>query len=139
MRRAFTLLELVTVLAVIGILAAVTIPRAARYVDGIAVHGAASEVSTACTLARHLAIQRSARASVGFDSAAASIAVHVGPDTVRVLHLGRVHGIRLRATRAAIAYGPTGLGYGASTATVIVARGSAADTIYVSRLGRVRR
>jgi prepilin-type N-terminal cleavage/methylation domain-containing protein len=139
MRRAFTLLELVIVLAAIGILAAVAIPRAARFLDGIVVRGAAGEVSMACTLARHLAIQRSARASVGFDSAAATVAVHVGPDTVRVLDLGRVHGVELRATRAAIAYGPTGLGYGASTATVIVARGSAADTIYVSRLGRVRR
>jgi len=38
-----------------------------------------------------------------------------------------------------MAYAPNGLGYGASNLTVVLRRGSAAETIFVSRLGRVRR
>lgn len=138
MRRAFTVIEMVIVLAIVGVLAAMAAPRAAAYLDRIHVRGAVEEIATACTLARHLAIQRSARAGVRLDGTAGVVVVHVGPDTIRVLHLAATHGVGLRTTRDSIAYGPTGLGYGASTASVVVTRGEAADTLYVSRLGRVR-
>jgi len=38
-----------------------------------------------------------------------------------------------------MAYAASGLGYGASNLRVIVRRGASADTITVSRLGRVKR
>jgi hypothetical protein len=38
-----------------------------------------------------------------------------------------------------MAYSASGLGFGAANMRVIVSRGASADTITVSRLGRVRR
>jgi len=38
-----------------------------------------------------------------------------------------------------MAYAPNGLGYGASNLTLVLRRGERAETLVVSRLGRVRR
>jgi prepilin-type N-terminal cleavage/methylation domain-containing protein len=139
MRQAYTLMEMLIVLTVVGMLAAIAVPSASRYVDRIHVRGAAVELTTACAVARHLAIRRSARASVRLDGERGRVVVHAGADTVRVLDLASTHRVRLESTRDSIAYGPTGLGFGASTATVVLNRGRAAETLFVSRLGRVRR
>jgi hypothetical protein len=69
---------------------------------------------------------------------AATAVVHVGPDTVRHLALGARYGVRLAATRDSMAYVAPGLGHGAANLRVVLTRGLAADTIVVSRLGRVR-
>jgi hypothetical protein len=37
-----------------------------------------------------------------------------------------------------MAFGASGLGYGAANLRVVVRRGAASETVYVSRLGRVR-
>jgi hypothetical protein len=42
-------------------------------------------------------------------------------------------------TRDSIAFYPSGLGYGAANTRLIVSRGAAAETVTVSRAGRVRR
>jgi prepilin-type N-terminal cleavage/methylation domain-containing protein len=139
MRQAFTLTETLITLVIVGLLAAITVPGATRYLDRMHVRGAATELATACAVARHLAIRRSARASLRLDGERGRVVVHVGADTARVLDLAGGHRVRLEASRDSIAYGPTGLGFGASTATVIITRGRAAETLFVSRLGRVRR
>jgi len=139
MRRATTLVELLLVLAILGILGAMVVPSAARLIDRIQVDGAATELSALFAVARHTATLRSAHAAVHLDGARATASVTIGRDTVRAVELLHARGVHLRATRDSVAYGPTGLGYGASTATVIVERGREAETLYVSRLGRVRR
>ena len=48
------------------------------------------------------------------------------------------HGVRLGATRLELRYTPNGLGYGASNTRLTIGRGRSADTVIVSRLGRVR-
>jgi hypothetical protein len=37
-----------------------------------------------------------------------------------------------------MSYAPTGMGYGAANLSVVVRRNAAVETVYVSRLGRVR-
>jgi hypothetical protein len=52
--------------------------------------------------------------------------------------VGAAHGVTLRASRDTLTFAPTGLGHGASNTTIVVSRGRRADTLVVSRLGRVR-
>jgi hypothetical protein len=47
--------------------------------------------------------------------------------------------VRLSTSRDSIAFDVRGLGYGAANLTLVARRGSAAETLVVSRLGRVRR
>jgi hypothetical protein len=52
--------------------------------------------------------------------------------------VGALYGVRLEPSRDSMAYAPSGLGWGGANLRVVVRRGAAADTVVVSRLGRVR-
>ena len=138
MRRAVTIVELAIVLCVFSILSAIAIPRVAGLLDRIHVNGAAQEIESLFSAARHLAIARSAPATVEIDTARRLIRISVGGDTVRVRDLAGTHDVRLSASRVKMSYSPTGFGYGAANLSVVVRRKSAVDTVFVSRLGRVR-
>src|SRR5215207_3431278 len=64
MRRGFTLVELILVLAVAGLLVGVAVPRTRRMLDQVAVHGAAREIAAAHTRARMAAIVRNCAISL---------------------------------------------------------------------------
>jgi Tfp pilus assembly protein FimT len=139
MRRGTTIFELAVTLALLGIAAGVALPRFAGYRDRVAVSAAAASALALLSVARHGAIRRAAVTAVRFDSAATRVIVFADRDTLADRPLGIVHGVRLNATRDSIAYAPNGLGYGAANVRLILTRGAAAETITVSRLGRVRR
>ena len=139
MRRGATLPELILVLAVIAILGAIAIPRAVGLRDRMSVRAATLETISTFALARRWAISRSSRTAITFDTAAAALTVRSFSDTVVRRRLGSSHAGTLSASRDSMAYAPNGLGYGASNLTVVLRRGAAAETIVVSRLGRVRR
>jgi len=139
MKRGFTILETTVVLAIIAILSAIAIPRASGFIDGIEVRSAATEIEALFSTARHVAIARGAQATLDIDAGQGVMSLRVSTDTLQRRELGRAHGVVLRTTRPSITYSPTGVGYGAANLTLIVTRNMAADTIYVSRLGRVRR
>lgn len=137
-RRGFTLPELLIALVVLGIAAGLVLRGAAHLADGAAVRGAAAEVRSAFALARGLAVRRAERAAVGLDTVAATVIVQQRGDTVLRRPLALLYRVRLGATRDSAAYGATGVGYGGSNLRVLVRRGLAAETVVVSRLGRVR-
>lgn len=137
-RQGYSAAELVVVLAIVGVLAAVVVPRASGYLDAIAVRGAAADVVALCAAARATAVSRSAHAAVRFDAEHGRVAVHVRADTLLRRDLAALHGVALAATRDSVAFNPLGLGYGAANARIIVTRGRSADTVWVARLGRVR-
>lgn len=137
-RRGTSLPELLVAVTVAGLLAAIALRGAARIVDEARARGAAADVRTALALARRVAILRAERAAVRFDSTRGSVAVHIRGDTLLSRALGRLHGVRLAATRESTAYGGDGLGFGAANLRVIVRRNAAAETVTVSRAGRVR-
>jgi prepilin-type N-terminal cleavage/methylation domain-containing protein len=136
--RGFNLLELTVALAVVAILSTILLPKAAGFIDAIEVRGAVTEIEALFSVARHIAIARAAQSSLDMDPASGIISVRVGIDTVRKREIASAHGVTLQTTRASITYSPTGIGYGAANLTLIVTRKLSADTIYVSRLGRVR-
>lgn len=138
MRHAFTIIELTVTLCILSILSAIAIPWAGKVLDRVKVRSAAVEIESLFSAARHIAIARAAQATVEIDPVAQSINVSVGSDTVRKRNIGAAHDVLLSASRARMSYSATGMGYGAANLSVVVRRNSAVDTVFVSRLGRVR-
>jgi type II secretory pathway pseudopilin PulG len=132
-----TLPELALVLALTGLLAAVAWPAALRARDRAAVRAASRVVAAAFDAARARALLHGTTATVRLlpDSGAVRLEA---PGWSRRLSIGAPFGVTLHATRTVLAYGPNGLAYGAANLRAIVARPRAADTLWVSRLGRVR-
>ena len=138
MRRAFTIIELTVTLCILSILSAIAIPRMGAILDRVKVRSAAVEIESLFSAARHIAIARGTQATVEIDPRAQSINISVGSDTVRKRDIGMAHDVQLSATRSRMSYSATGMGYGAANLSVVVRRNSAVDTVFVSRLGRVR-
>jgi prepilin-type N-terminal cleavage/methylation domain-containing protein len=137
-KAGFNIIELAIVLSIIAILSAIALPRAAGFIDSMEVRGAVTEIDALFSLARHVAIARAVQSTLDIDPARGMISVRVGPDTMMKREVETAHGVTLQSTRASITYSQTGMGYGAANLTLIVTRSLAADTIFVSRLGRVR-
>lgn len=135
-RAGLTLLELLVTITVIGLLATLAIVRSARILDTVSVRGAQYEVLALFGFARDVALGRQHATAIHIDSTRGTILAADGPDTLTVLRLGE-RGIRVVATRDSMAYNRSGLGYGAANLRLALSRGAAAETVTVSRLGRV--
>lgn len=138
MRHAFTLIELAVTLCILSILSAIAIPLAGRFLDGIYVRGAVIEIESLFSTARHLAIARAGQTTVEIDTAARAIRVSAEGETLRSADIGAEHDVQLSASRARMVYSASGFGYGAANLSVVVRRNSVVDTVFVSRLGRLR-
>ena len=138
MRHAFTLIELAVTLCILSILSAIAIPVTGRLLDGIYVHGAVIEIEALFSTARHLAIARAGQTTVEIDTTVRTIRISAEGDTLRRLDIGADHDVRLSASRTRMIYSASGFGYGAANLSVVVRRNSVADTVFVSRLGRLR-
>jgi prepilin-type N-terminal cleavage/methylation domain-containing protein len=140
MRRGVTLLEMIMVLAMVGILCALAFPRVAGWLDELAVSRATNEVASFYQTARIGAVFHSQRVRLEFD-----------PDTLRAVFEGWPEaeyltwpgparlGVSLMASRVAIRIQPNGLGLGAANTKLVLRRGMAAESLTTSRLGRLRR
>lgn len=136
--KGFTLLELLVVLTVTGILLAIGLPRARLTVDRTVVRSAASDVRATLGLARTLALAGHTVIVVDVDSGEGLLRIRHGPNVLARRAVERAHGVELRATRDSLSYDPYGMGRGAANLSVILRRGLAAETVFVSRLGRIR-
>lgn len=139
--RGVTLLELLIVLVLIGIAASIVVPPMGRALDRAAVQEGAERYGTLHETARHLAIARGRHARVELDSARreAIIALRRSPtawDTLDIRPLGRAS---FTASRIIVTFSPIGIGFGASNTTIAFTAGVAAETLTVSRTGRLRR
>ena len=137
-RAGFTLVEQTVVITVLGVLAAIAIRSIGRQLDRIAVRSAAREARDVFAAAREFAVARGVRTAVQIYPLSAEVSAHAAADTILARPLGALHGVTLSTSRDSMAYSPSGLGYGASNLRIIVVKNAAAETVTVSRLGRVR-
>ena len=138
MRRGATIIELAVTLGILSILSAIAIPWMGEILDRMKVRSAALEIESLFSAARHIAIARAAQATVEIDPVAQAISISVGSDTVRKRKIGAAHDVQISATKPRMSYAATGMGYGAANLSVVVRRNASVDTVFVSRLGRVR-
>jgi Tfp pilus assembly protein FimT len=139
MRRGVTLPELVMVCTLVGLTAGVAVPRLHGLVDHLRLRQAGHEAAAAVTLARAAAIRRASFARVVVDGRAGEVRVESGADTLYRRNLRAQHRVELRTSRDTITFAPNGLGFGAANATIVVSLRARAETVTVSRLGRMRR
>ncbi len=136
--RGFTMVEITVVLAIAAVLFAIVLPKAWIFVDGIEVRGAVTEIESLFSLARHAAIARGTQVNLDLDPSRGTVTVRSGTEIIRSRDVALAHGVILSTSRTSITYSPIGVGYGAANFSMVVKRNKAADTIVVSRLGRVR-
>lgn len=138
MRQAFTLPEVLLVLALGGIVFGIAVPRLSGTLDRIEVAAAASHIAAAHQRARLVAVTQSLVAVLSVDSLALTIRrrdlatplwSEAGPAAYRVLLTSPPH---------QFTFSPEGFSIGLSNATIHLARGNATRTVIISRLGRVR-
>ena len=138
-RCGSTLVEQLVMMSVVGVLAGAGITGAARLLDAAWVHITARDISDLFALAREAATSTGMRTAVRLDASAGRIAVHSFSDTIARYDVVSHGGVRLETSRDSMAYAPSGLGFGAANLRVVLRKGASAETLTVSRLGRVRR
>lgn len=136
--HGYTVLELVIVLSISGLLMAIAIPRAQLMLDRVAVRAAAGDVLATLSTARILALAGNAAVAVDIDSVTGTLRVRRGSEVLLSRGIGQAHGVRVGRTRDSLTYDPRGLGRGAANLSIIIRRRAAAETVFVSRLGRAR-
>ena len=137
-RCGLTLVELCLVLAVIGLTTAIAVRQLGLYLDRAAAHAAVVEAGALVARARDEAAAQRRPASIRFDTVAGALELRMGGATLARAALRSAHGVSLAANRDSIAYDVRGLGYGAANVTLVARRGRAAESLVVSRLGRIR-
>jgi Tfp pilus assembly protein FimT len=119
---------------------ALAVPKLTDWSARLAVARAAGEVSGFYQQARLAATFRSvpARITLTSDSLIAADLDH--PDSVLIWQPGPARlGVSLSASRNVLRFYPNGFALGASNTTIVLRKGEVAETMTVSRLGRLRR
>jgi prepilin-type N-terminal cleavage/methylation domain-containing protein len=140
----FTLVELVTIVAIIGIVSVGAIPLFMTFLKGMETRGAAQELTTLLQQARGLAIARNTNYTVQIDTNGNQLrfvdgsgAPWVGPSTDGSGYRRLVNQVRLAAANANPVFNPLGTA-GGGRITVQNSQGTSALDVIVSPAGRVR-
>lgn len=138
MRRGVTLLELVVVLAVVGVTAAIALPPTLRLRDRWLVRRARDDVAQLLAAARWRAQVHGTPVTISFEVAMATVVARANGPWQLARNVGEAYGTTLGANRTSLVLRGDGMAAGAANLTAVFSRGTAAETLRISRLGRVR-
>ncbi len=133
----FTLPELLVVLLIASIVLGFAFVRLGAAADRAAVRAAVSDAASVFIRARNAALYRRAPVGVHIDTLATLLLTRADSLVLGRRDL-RSFGVRLSVSRDSMAFDGRGLGVGAANLSLVVRRGQAAETLFLSRLGRVR-
>lgn len=141
MRSGYTLIELVTIVVLMVILAAIALPPLARQLDAAAVREAADRYTAVHHSARRLSMARGRLVRIELDSARGRAAIAIKRtstawDTIELQPFGTA---QMEVTQPTLTFAPMGIGFGLSNSRIVFRRGMAAETLNISRTGRLRR
>ncbi len=140
MKRGFTLLETLIVLSIAGLLLAIAFPRAAGWLDRVAVSSVANELIMFYHRARFASMLRGTRVRVEFGERELSATYEAIVDSTFLVRPGpERRGVELRVSRRIVRIRPNGLGWGAANTKLVVWRREAAESLTISREGRLKR
>jgi Tfp pilus assembly protein PilE len=137
-RSGITLAELCLVISIIGLMTLIASRQLVLYLDRAAARSAVAEAASVVVRARDEAIAQRAMTTVRVDTSSAALELRARGVPISRTALGHAHGVRLSSNRDSLVFDVRGLGFGAANLTMVARRGSAAETLVVSRLGRVR-
>ena len=138
MHRAFSLVELMLVLAVVGVLAGIAVPALSPILDGIEIDAAAGHIVAAHQRARLLAITRGQVVRLSIDAARLAIYPRTGTLPLWSEAGPAEHRVTLSGPPRQFMFSPQGFTLGLSNASLPLSRGASRRTVVISRLGRVR-
>lgn len=142
-RRGFSLIEMVTVILIIGVMAAFFFPRMARELERRNVSSARSAITTIHAKARATAIYRGQRVILvrnGNQLLVLSAHPVTGAvDTVEQRDLFGAYGVTVTSTRDTLRFDPRGLGTEGSATTIVITRSGYADSLRITPVGSIVR
>lgn len=144
-RRGFTLVEMMTVVVIMGLMAAMAGPRMARWLQTLGSTGVTNEVVGDLMLARTQAVREGRTVSFRVVSSSEYTVTLDNPDgtvlrVVKRMNLSNMHRGTTISPAGRIAFDSRGMLRTASTiGTLTVTRGHASDVITVTGVGRIKR
>ena len=141
MRYGATLLELLVVLAIVGLVALIAVPPIGALHDRLAVNQAAETITSAHTRARLVAVaeRRIAVLTLTADSVMLHVVESVADTVLRWRGAGpAAEGVAAAGLPRRVFFAPSGVTIGVANGSYVLTRGGARRQIIVSRYGRMR-
>jgi prepilin-type N-terminal cleavage/methylation domain-containing protein len=137
-RLGLSLIELLIVLSIAGTVVAIAFPRGQHAIDRLSVRAAAGDIAATLHSAHALALAGRAPVAVDVDAASGTLRVRRGSEVLFSRGIGHAHRVLIKQSRDSTTYSAWGLGRGAANLSIVVSRRAAVETVFVSRMGRVR-
>ena len=144
-RRGFTFIEMMTVIVLIGIIAAFGVPRLRGSLEKQNVRSSKAAIATLVATARSVAVQRGCAATLNMNADSVWVtACGVNPPAASVKvgskqFVASIYGVRLNPSAATLVYDPRGISTVFQTTTVQVIGPMYRDSVVINQLGKVVR